>query len=116
MTPPRPLTSPRSADSRRLSVDLLWLFGRCADRRDFATLGRAPADGAGTGGRAEMRVRRGRVRRRMAIPAVAALVAPLIIAAPAGAAVWPGDWPTWQGNTLGDRYNPAEHRITPANV
>ncbi|MEV4318019.1 PQQ-binding-like beta-propeller repeat protein [Actinocrispum sp. NPDC049592] len=27
-----------------------------------------------------------------------------------------GDWPTWQGDKSGSRYNGAEHRITPANV
>ncbi|ONI76862.1 hypothetical protein ALI144C_32490 [Actinosynnema sp. ALI-1.44] len=27
-----------------------------------------------------------------------------------------GDWPTWQGDKAGSRHNPAEFRITPANV
>lgn len=34
----------------------------------------------------------------------------------AGSRPAPGDWPTWQHDTYGSRFNPAEHRVTPANV
>jgi polyvinyl alcohol dehydrogenase (cytochrome) len=50
-----------------------------------------------------------------ATPAGAALAGP-VRAAAAAEPRSAGDWPTWQHDTLGSRSNPAEHRITPANV
>lgn len=67
-----------------------------------------------------------RVLRALAASTVAASLVLIMTGAavtPAGAAPGPapgavlaGDWPTWQHDTYGSRFNPAEHRITPGNV
>lgn len=44
--------------------------------------------------------------------AALAAVAPAQASGTAGS----GDWPTWQGDTVGSRHNAAEHRITARNV
>ncbi len=73
-----------------------------------------------------MLVRRGIVRRAIAVLGVSALAVGLAgagakarpaaaLAAPAATAL-PGDWPTWQRDLRGSRYNPYEHGITPDNV
>ncbi|HEY3681929.1 MAG TPA: PQQ-binding-like beta-propeller repeat protein [Streptosporangiaceae bacterium] len=69
---------------------------------------------------------RGRVRRFLALSA-SLLAASLVVlgtgaastaGTPAGAASrpMPGDWPTWQHDPLGSRFNGFEHRITPGDV
>lgn len=69
-------------------------------------------------------------RRRRAVPRTTAalvavltsslLVTSLVAASPArggpAGVGRPGDWPTWQKDPVGSRFNGAEHRITPANV
>lgn len=69
---------------------------------------------------------RGRVRKLLALTA-SLLAASLVVLGAgtagragthAGAASRPhlGDWPTWQHDTYGSRFNGAEHRLTPGNV
>jgi polyvinyl alcohol dehydrogenase (cytochrome) len=54
------------------------------------------------------------------LTAAALVTAALSLAGPSAATVrtdrLSGDWPTWQGDRLGSRFNPTEHDITPANV
>lgn len=58
------------------------------------------------------------IRRAAAFAAAACLAAAGTVASPPAASGHPrpGDWPTWQQDARGSRYNAGEHRITPRTV